>query len=336
MNQHAFDPDAAGDPDSGIFGLPHARADSRVILIPVPFDATTSYGHGTARGPAAILDASRQVDLFDRRMGRVYERGIYMEPEEAWVAGLSADARALAAPIIERGGGGVGDARALAAIEAAGERVAALTFERARAVLREGKVPGLVGGDHSTPLGAIRACAETGPMGILHVDAHMDMRDAFEGFRYSHASIMWNVMATVPGVTRLVQVGIRDMGEGEIRAAREHGDRVRTHFDDLWAEAMLAGTRFAELVSGAIDALPERVYVSFDIDGLDPSLCPNTGTPVPGGLSFNQASLLLDALRRSGRVIMGFDLVEVCPGADGGAWDANVGARILYKLCGLA
>ncbi|MBL9033039.1 MAG: agmatinase family protein [Phycisphaerae bacterium] len=330
-----FDPDAAGAPDSGVFGLPCARADSRVVLLPVPFDATTSYGHGTARGPAAILEASRQVDLFDRRLGRIYERGIFMEAEEAAIAELSARARALAAPIIERGGAGPDDRDALAEIDAAGERVAAFTYERTLAVLREGKVPGLVGGDHSTPLGAIRACAEKGgPLGILHVDAHMDLRESFEGFRYSHASIMWNVLETVPGVTRLVQVGIRDMGEGEVRVAQAWGDRVRTFYDDQWAEALLAGRPFASLVAEAIEALPRRVYVSFDIDGLDPCLCPHTGTPVPGGLSFHQAALLLEALGRSGRNVVGFDLVEVCPGED--EWDANVGARILYKLCALA
>lgn len=258
-----------------------------------------------------------------------------MEAEEAAIAELSARARALAAPIIERGGAGPDDRDALAEIDAAGERVAAFTYERTLAVLREGKVPGLVGGDHSTPLGAIRACAEKGgPLGILHVDAHMDLRESFEGFRYSHASIMWNVLETVPGVTRLVQVGIRDMGEGEVRVAQAWGDRVRTFYDDQWAEALLAGRPFASLVAEAIEALPRRVYVSFDIDGLDPCLCPHTGTPVPGGLSFHQAALLLEALGRSGRNVVGFDLVEVCPGED--EWDANVGARILYKLCALA
>jgi agmatinase len=334
-----FDPDAAGAPGSGIFGLPSTREESRIILLPVPFDATTSYGNGTARGPDAIFDASMQVDLYDRRFGRVYERGIYMVESSERIASLSEKARKLAAPLIEKGGAEPGnalDAAAVAKADAACEEVNAFTYDHTRAVLKEGKAPGLVGGDHSTPFGAIRACADhAGSLGILHIDAHMDLRKAFEGFRYSHASIMHNVLSTVPQVVKLVQVGIRDFGEGEMDFGIEQGARVHTYFDDQWAEELLGGTSFGDLCKRAVSMLPQNVYVSFDIDALDPSLCPHTGTPVPAGLSFNQASLLLDALKQSSKKVVGFDLVEVCPGSDD-EWDANVGARVLYKLCGIA
>jgi agmatinase len=146
---------------------------------------------------------------------------------------------------------------------------------------------------------------------------------------------MFNVLKTVARVTRLVQVGIRDFGEGEMDFGIEQGQRVHSFFDDQWAEEMAGGTPFLELAKRAVALLPESVYVSFDIDGLDPSLCPHTGTPVPGGLSFNQATLLLEALKQSGKRVIGFDLVEVCPGVVD-EWDANVGARVLYKLCGVA
>lgn len=333
-----FDPDAAGAPGSGIFGLPFTREQAGIVLLPVPFDATTSYGHGTARGPDAIFDASMQVDLYDRRFGRIYERGIFMEASDETIASLSESARALAAPLIEAGGADPKeDAASVAKINAAGEKVAAFTFEHTARTLKEGKVPGLVGGDHSTPLGAIRACAEhvKSGLGILHIDAHMDFREAYEGFTYSHASIMYNVLKTVPGVAKLVQVGIRDFGEGEMNLGIEQGSRVHTCYDDQWAEQLLGGTAFEDLCKDAISRLPQDVYISFDIDGLDPGLCPHTGTPVPGGPSFNQASLLLWMLKQSGRRVVGFDLVEVCPGAED-EWDANVGARILYKLCGAA
>lgn len=333
-----FDPDAAGSPGSGIFGLPFTREESRIVLLPVPFDATTSYGNGTAAGPDAIFDASMQVDLYDRRFGRTYEKGIFMEPSSDRLGAISKRARELAVPLIEHGGAQEGnslDAAAVAKIDAAGEEVNTFTYEHTRAILRQGKVPGLVGGDHSTPLGAIRACAESvGELGILHIDAHMDLRDAFEGFRYSHASIMFNVLSTVPQVKKLVQVGIRDFGEGEMDYGIEQGSRVHTHYDEQWTQELLDGALYSNLCKQAVSLLPEKVYVSFDIDALDPSLCPHTGTPVPGGMSFNQATLLLDALKKSGKTIVGFDLVEVCPGED--EWDANVGARVLYKLCGLA
>lgn len=339
-----FDPDAAAAPGTGIFGLPNTRADSRIVLLPVPFDATTSYRRGTSQGPNAILNASMQVDLFDRRFGRIYERGICMEPESSRIRELSDDAGVLAADIIAQGGvpdGVPSDgamANALRVINAAGEEVNTFVADAVRAIVREGKIPGVIGGEHSVPFGAINALAEIhGDIGILHVDAHMDLREAFEGFTWSHASIMYNVLQRVPGVKKLVQVGIRDFGEREMQLAEESGSRVKVHYDDALAEATMRGTAWPDLCRDIVKELPSKVYVSFDIDALDPSMCPHTGTPVPGGLSFQQAVKLLEALKDSGKTVVGFDLVEVAPGPeDEPEWDANVGARILYKLCGLA
>jgi agmatinase len=336
-----FNPDAAAKAGSGIFGLPHSRDESSIILLPVPFDATTSYGHGTAGGPAAILQASLQVDLYDRRYGRIYERGIFLEPESADIRDLSQRARELALPIIEAGGAEPTDHAAVAQIDAAGDRVNRFIYEHTRRVLEQGKLPGLIGGDHSTPFGAIRACAEHaaargGQFGILHLDAHLDFREAYEGFRWSHASIMYNVLTQIPQVSRIVSVGIRDFAEGEMDFGTEQGKRAITCYDLDWAERVHGGEVFADLAKEAVDHLPQDVYISFDIDALDPALCPNTGTPVPGGLSFHQALIILDTLRKSGRRIVGFDLVEVSPGDSGSEWDANVGARLLYKLCGLS
>jgi agmatinase len=351
-----FNPDAAAAPGSGIFGLPEDHDAARISIIPVPFDATTSYGGGTGTGPVAILEASKQVDLFDHQFGRVYECGIAMHEVSPALEALSREARAAALPIIERGGADAddsNDSRALAQVNRASEHVNQFVFEAAQRVLREGKVPCVLGGDHSTPFGSIRACAENVKgkhnegMGLLQIDAHMDLRDAFEGFTWSHASIMFNVLKNVPQVSRLVQVGIRDYGEGEVEAAREFGEsgdasrgpRVVTHFDLDWFRRRELGEPFVRAAQQAVDALPRYVYVTFDIDGLDPALCPHTGTPVPGGLSFHQASTILELLWRSGRTVVGFDLVEVCPATmeqGGGEWDANVGARILYKMCGIA
>lgn len=335
----AFDPDGAAQPGSGVFGLPFGREQASIVLIPVPFDATTSYGGGTSAGPEAIHTASAQVDLLDHQFGRVFEAGIFMEEAPEWIGALSASARAAALPIIEKGGAEAGDEARVREVDAACERVRAHVLDRASAALREGRTPGVVGGDHSTPLGAIQACASLGggPLGVLQIDAHMDLRDAYEGFAFSHASIMHNMLASTPGVERLVQVGIRDYGAGELASARGHGGRVVTHFDLDLQRAVLDGRRWSELCVQMVSSLPERVYVSFDIDGLDPSLCPGTGTPVPGGLSFVQACVLLETLARSGRRVVGFDLNEVCPapGRDD-EWDANVGARVLYKLCGTA
>lgn len=336
----AFDPDAAAAQDSGIFGLASTREQSRIVLLPVCFDATTSYRPGTAKGPAAILEASRQVDLFDVRFGPVYEQGIFLEPESPAIKRLNAQAARDARPLIASGGAtrSKEDQAALARVNRACEEINSFVEEHTRRVLEEGKVPGLLGGEHSTPFGAIRACAQFhGSIGLLHIDAHMDFREAFEGFAWSHASIMHNVLERVAGVTKLVQVGIRDVGEREVEYGLSQRRRVATHFDTHWGQRLAGGASFLKLAREAIRSLPELVYVSFDIDALEPSMCPNTGTPVPGGLGFNQAVLLLGLLRESGRRVVGFDLVEVAPGSpESPPIDGNVGARVLYALCGAA
>lgn len=338
-----FDPDAAAQPGTGIYGLPFTRKQARIILIPVPFDATTSYGGGASGGPRAVLDASAQVDLYDHHFGRVYEQGLFMEEIDEPIATLSRRTRETALPIIEAGGADPGNpahTRAINEVNRAGELVNDFVAARVSAALAEGKIPGLIGGDHSTPFAAIRACAQRAGgngVGVLQIDAHMDLRPAYEGFEWSHASIMWNVLEKVPGVKRLVQVGIRDYSEGELGVMKDSRGRVITYFDGDWFLRLSRGERLEALLSEAIDSLPASVYISCDIDGLDPSLCPHTGTPVAGGLSFNALALLLRMLRDSGRAIVGFDLNEVTPNPTGDdEWDANVGARVLYKLCGAA
>lgn len=340
-----FDPDGAGDPQGSIFGLPFTEGESSVVLLPVPWEVTTSYGRGTAQGPAAIRAASQQLDLFDPGLaalglGQPWQWGIHMRPEDPGVRELDARAGAMARPIIDAGGE-IGDDPALRAalegVEAASVRLDDWVGHQVRALLHADRIVGVVGGDHSVSLGAIDAHAERWPgLGILHIDAHADLRVAYEGLSRSHASIMDNVLERVRGISRLVQVGIRDLSATE-HARSQADDRVVTHLEPLMRERMFGGTSFLDIVGEVIEDLPEHVYVSFDIDGLDPALCPSTGTPVPGGLSFAEASALLLAVVRSGRQIVGFDLVEVAPsGRPDDEWDANVGARVLYRLCGVA
>lgn len=336
--QPAFDPNAAAVHE-GVFGLPHTPEQARVVLLPVPWEATVSYGGGTADGPAAILHASRQVDLFDRDTGRPYEAGIAMLPISAEVRAWSDAARALAAPVIAAGGAGELPElrRAAHEVDALGARLNAWVREQSAHWLDQGKLVGLVGGDHSTPFGAIQVLSERhAGLGILHIDAHADLREAYEGLRWSHASIMNNVLRET-AVARLVQVGIRDYCEEEDFLIRENPGRVTTFFDSDLRREQFEGESWARLIGRVVAELPRDVYVSFDIDGLDPALCPHTGTPVVGGLSFQEAVALLRQVVRSGRRIVGFDLNEVAPSPVGGdEWDGNVGARVLYKQIGFA
>ncbi|AKJ02856.1 agmatinase [Archangium gephyra] len=334
----AFDPSAAASPDSGIFGLPHSPDEAHVVLIPVPFEATTSYGGGTSDGPSAVLEASRQVDLFDVETGRPYERGISLLPEPAEWRAWNTRAKERAVPIVEAGGIDHANAELQAAsteVNQLCEQLHDAVYRTAKEWLAKGKRVGAVGGDHSISFGIIRAHAEKYPgLGVLHLDAHADLRNAYEGFTWSHASIMHNVMERIPGVKSLVQVAIRDMSEDEHRYITASNGRVRAFFDSDINHKRFDGIPWNRQVDAMLEGLPQHVYLSFDIDGLDPTLCPHTGTPVPGGLSFPEAVALIAGVVRSGRTIVGFDLTEVAPDPEGGEWDGNVGARLLYKMIG--
>lgn len=337
-----FDPNAPAQPGSGIFGLPHEEADALVVLVPVPWEATTSYGGGAEGGPRAILEASMQVDLYDLDVERPYASGIAMLPEAEELVGWNGQAKALAQKVI--GAGGAGDdpelLSALAQVNALSAKVNERVEAEVRRLLAAGKIVGVVGGDHSVPYGALVATAAArkgAPFGVLHFDAHSDTRRAYEGFAHSHASIMFNVLEDIDAVGKLVQVGIRDVCEEEIAYCRSQGERVAIFFDRDIARRKLEGEGFAKTARQIAAALPDDVWVSFDIDGLDPRFCPHTGTPVPGGLDLHEATLVLLEVVRANKRIIGFDLNEVAPnGVDpDDQWDGNVGARLLYKLVGL-
>ncbi len=333
-----FDPNAAAPSDAGVFGLPTTQDDAAVILIPVPFDATTSYRAGTAAGPEAIRTASFQVDLYDHRFGAVYQHGIWMAPNPTDIADLSQSTRALTQPILDGNDDGGSTDQHIETIDASCEQVRSFVRSAVESVLARSKRPGIIGGEHAISLGAVEAVAtHHESIGVLQIDAHMDLRRSYEGFKHSHASIMHNVLAEVPGVERIVQIGVRDYCEEEREAALAAGDRVRVHCWPDIHDALAQGQSVHSILLSTVEQLPQRVYVSCDIDGLDPSLCPHTGTPVPGGLAFEQVGLLLQLICQSGRQIVGFDVVEVAPDPTGASeWDANVGARMVYRLCGAA
>ena len=201
-------------------------------------------------------------------------------------------------------------------------------------LLDKGKLVALLGGDHSTPFGFIRALSEKHEsFGILQIDAHCDLRKSYEDFKYSHASIMYNVLEEIPQVQKLVQVGIRDYCDEEVDYIARSNGRVEAYFDQQIRERMYEGETFKQITDEIIEKLPPKVYISFDIDGLDPKLCPATGTPVAGGFEMAQVYYIFRKVHESGRRIIGFDLNEVGVGEND--WDANVGARALYKLCNL-
>ena len=256
-----FDPDAPASGD-GLFGLPHTEDQAAVVVIPVPFEATASYRRGTRNAPNAILSASKQVDLHDLETGEPWRAGIAIQSEDPRFSEWNDLAAADALALIAEGGVDPSHSEQVAQaerVDAVMEKMNQLVYEKTAAVLKKGKIPAILGGDHSVPFGAIRAAAEKYPgLGILHVDAHADLRKAYEGFTWSHASILYNVRTRIPGLGHTVQVGIRDVGQQE-RQFSEEDLELTTWFHPLVAWELAGGETWLRLVNRMIAPLPDTV-----------------------------------------------------------------------------
>ena len=335
-----FDPNGASNPNNNIFGLPTNEEDARLVILPVPWEVTVSYNAGTARAADHIFKASMQVDLFDADCKQAWKQGFYMRSPDRKVLLKSDYLRKEAELYIDYTSKGElveknnFMCKSLKEINEGGVYLNNWVYEQTRNLLQQGKLVALLGGDHSTPLGYFKAIAEKhNDFGILQVDAHCDLRKGYENFTYSHASIMYNALKEIPALSKLVQVGVRDYCEEEWDFLRANNSRITTYFDKDIKERIFEGETWKKIADEIVDKLPSQVYVSFDVDGLDPKLCPNTGTPVPGGFETAHVFYLLKRVMQSGRTIIGFDLCET--GVGDNEWDANVSARVLWKLCNL-
>ncbi|MEM8555738.1 MAG: agmatinase family protein [Pseudomonadota bacterium] len=263
---------------------------SKFRVIPMPLERTVSYGAGTAGGPRAILDASQELERLWRGA-------------EPCATGIATEtAVPCDGPLPE-----------------VMERLA----NRTQFAVASGAVPVVLGGEHSLTYGAVlgvqRALEQ--PIGIVQIDAHADLRVAYQGERHSHASVMHLLVSETDAV--LAQYGVRALCQAEVASRRQH----RVVFCD--GEDLAKGVR-----PSLPDDFPMNIYVSFDVDGLDPSVLPATGTPVPGGLGFWQALHLLDDLC-SGRRIVGLDVVELAPTETSQMSDFTT-AQLTYALISLA
>ena len=307
-----------------IFGLNYSIEESDLILLPVPWEVTVSYRKGTIDGPKWILESSSQVEVFDIDFPDIYKRGIHMLTPDITIYTLGYDLRKMFEnktykDLINTGCQYMND----------------WVYQQTSNLLSSGKLVGLVGGDHSTPFGYIKALSDKyDNFGILQIDAHADLRVSYEDYNWSHASIMNNVLDQIPQMKKLIQIGIRDFCKEECEKFSSC-DRITTFLDKDIKQELNRGVTWDKICNDIIEELPDNVYISFDIDGLDPKLCPNTGTPVPGGFDFDQIYYLLKLISDSGRKLIGFDLNEVSCGCSGEGIDSIIGARILYKLCNL-
>lgn len=334
---NSFDPNGVGQTGK-LFGLPFDEETSEIVVIPVPWDVTTSFNDGASRGPEAILKVSSQIDLCLPHIPDAWKFGITMMPiDESWTY-ENHEARKLAIEYIkylEGASSHLSDED----IQQIKQKVNLLSsklndwvYAKSKKLLNDNKIPVVLGGDHSSPFGLMKAISESyEEFGVLQIDAHADLRPSYEGFEYSHASIMHNLLK-LKNVTKLIQVGIRDFCEQE-QVEMENDKRIITFYDARLAKERYEGISWSYQVAQIIESLPDTIYVSVDIDGLEQSFCPSTGTPVPGGLTFNQLLYLLEILMKTDKKIIAFDICEVS--GTGVEWDAIVGARLLYNLANI-
>jgi agmatinase len=340
MDLSKFDPNSSGNPNYNIFGLPFSEEEARLVILPVPWEVTVSYLAGTARAPERIQKASLHVEIFDADVQDGWKQGFYLREQDKKILLKSDYLRKESELYINyiSQGEKIDDNRfmckTLKEVNEGSEFLNQWVYEQTKALLNKGKLVGLLGGDHSTPLGFYKAIAERyTDFGVLQVDAHCDLRNAYMGLKYSHASIMYNALAEVPQISKLVQVGVRDFCESEWNFIQNSNDRVITYFDKRIRELQYEGQNWQHIAEQIVEHLPQKVFISFDIDGLNRTLCPHTGMPVPGGFDVEQIYYLLKKVLDSGRHIIGFDLCET--GISSNEWDENVGARVLFKLCNL-
>lgn len=256
-----------------------------IIIIPVPYDATSTWGKGADKGPDAVISASANMELYDIETGtEVYKRGIYTDN-----------------PVTEK---------------ASPEQMVKAVYSRISGVLEKGKFPVLIGGEHSVSIGSIQAFARHySGLSVLQLDAHSDLRDEYEGSSNNHACVMARAREVAP----VVQVGIRSMDSEELSAM----DAGRVFFahqineNDAWMDK-------------AVSMLSDHVYVTIDLDVLDPSIMPSTGTPEPGGMGWYQVLRFLERVIDRKKLV-GFDVVELCPSPSAKAPDF-LAAKLIYRL----
>lgn len=315
----SFDINGIGDTTAGMFGLPFSLDECETVLIPVPWEVTVSYGGGTINGPKAIHEASYQVDLYDPNLKDAWMLGIGMDKENKTIRSKSTVLRKKVEALINAMASGKDISKnkvhqkAIKDIHEGCLWMNKTVKERIAYFLNQNKLVGLIGGDHSTPLGMMQALAERHKsFGVLQLDAHADLRIAYEGFEFSHASIMYNALK-IKQIEKLVQVGIRDYCQEELDVMHDSKGRVKTFFDRDIKHTMYRGDSWDRICNRIVKELPNKIYLSFDIDALDPKLCPHTGTPVAGGMEVEEVLFLIEKIVKAGKQIIAFDINEVAP-----------------------
>ncbi len=317
-----------------LFGLPVRSNEPKIIFISAPWEATVSGGTGTALAPEHILKNSYKIDLYDKNYPQASRIGMKMLPiPYGWKLKsdqLRIKTSSYMQEISERGSSFT-NPQITRLVDQYSCALKNRIKDKGVMHMNEGKLVGLIGGEHSCALGLIEACAVFHrSFGILQLDAHADLHRAYQGFTYSHGSVMYNALK-LDQVARITQVGLRDYGQEEGEMIANSKGRILSFTEQEFRKALFGGILWKELCEQIIRTLPDKIYLSIDITGLDSSLCPSTGRPVPGGLGFYETLFLIEQIVESGKQIIAFDLSEVSVSEETD-WDAQVASHLLYRV----
>ena len=321
-----------------VYGIDSNEKEASVILMPVPWEATVSPPSGTVSTPEHILKSSYNFNTFDKEYPEVYENiSIAMSSIPNEWAMLSDQLQGIVTGYINSLESATNkrvystNSKTIEQINQYCKDLKEYVRNGALSYLKDDKIVGIIGGDHSSCLGLIEALtSKYKEFGILQIDAQADLIDAHHGFEYSHRSVMNNVLK-IHQITKIVQIGLRDYTAEEFDKITNSKDRIIPFFDKDLKKQKLEGAIWKDICKKIIDKLPDVVYISFDIDGLDAKLCPGTAFPIPGGLEYDEVFYLFEAIVKAKKTIIGFDLCEVATG-EHIEWDISVANKIIYQL----
>lgn len=317
------------------FGDVTAPESADVVVVSAPWSVTSDYGRGATYTPDAVIDVSLGKELYDATSGLTVEGRIATAEIDYNIQELSEQLGREAERIMRIVGddeGAVSEyvARKVANVNEGFAEMHKSIYKQVRHWVESGKRIALIGGDHSVAFGAVKALAEyNDDLGVLFIDAHADFGGG-EPFNYSHRTIARDIIESIPSVSKLVQVGVRDIDRAEVEAIRAN-EKVELFFAEKLAARRFEGVCWGDLCREAVEKLPNKVYISLDIDALKIEFCNNTCMPTPGGMTFDEVVYLVNCVIESGREIVGFDISEVVTSLNS-RMDAIVAARLLAKL----
>jgi len=318
---------------SNVFNIKSSYKQSNAIILPILIDITTSYLKGTSNGPINILQDSYQIELFDLNIGCPFKNGIFMENIPINIIKLNKEANRIINKI---------NKYKIKNIKIPFKYINYINniininnffiYKWGIQNLEIKKNPIILGGEHGVAFGIIKACIEkynNNIITILHIDAHSDLRNTYQGFQNSHASIIYNILYKIKNPTKILQVAIREISFIEYQE-NYLNININTFFDKTLNKYIINGN-FKFIINKIINNTSKFLYLSFDIDGIDSIYCPNTGTPSPGILSFNHVIFLIKQISNN-KYIIGIDICE----NSNKKFDSIISSKFLYKIIGLS